>query len=90
MFFYRLFRFQAVSRAEVAEKSLQAAEREGRRIREQNETMLAELQVGADRSIASCKPAGSPLEGIAAWAGRLGDKNAFSTRKTYSALHLHE
>lgn len=39
--------FQALSRAEAAEKRLQATEREGRRLRDQNETMLAELQVGA-------------------------------------------
>eukprot|EP00903_Cladosiphon_okamuranus_P009871 g9377.t1 len=35
---------QAISRVEAAEKSLQASEREGRRIRKQNETMVVELQ----------------------------------------------
>lgn len=35
-----------MTRAESAEKNLQAAAREGKRIREQNETMLAELHVG--------------------------------------------
>ncbi len=42
---------QAISRAEAAEKNLQAAERQGRRLRDQNETMVVELQVRARRSL---------------------------------------
>lgn len=47
-FFVIVFVSQAITRAETAEKALQAAEKQGRRLRDQNESMTIELQVRGD------------------------------------------